>query len=140
MGHLSKCFLSNRLYTSCMNSLAQDVLGSTFRNICLKYISASEPCPALAMKSRVSSLLTYFHTCQRCGSVEQSNKVRILSHFPPVMNPLSFFTQFHTSQRCGSVEQSDKVRILSHFSPSHEPLVINYLVPHFSEVWKCRIV
>ena len=29
-----------------------------------------EPCPALAMKSRVSSLLTYFHTSQRCGSVE----------------------------------------------------------------------
>ena len=35
------------------------------------------------------------------------------------------------------MEKSDKVRILSHFSPSHEPLVILYLVPHFSEVWKC---
>ena len=53
------------------------------------------------------------------------------------MNLLSFFTYLHTSQRCGSVEQSDKVRILSHFSPSHELLVILYLVPHFSEVWKC---
>ena len=44
------------------------------------------------------------------------------------------------SQRCGSVETSDKVRILSHFSPSHEPLVILYLVLHFSEVWKCGVV
>ena len=25
-------------------------------------------------------------------------------------------------------------------SPSHEPFVILYLVPHFSEVWKCGIV
>ena len=32
------------------------------------------------------------HTSQRSGSVEKSDKVRILSHFPPVMNPLSFFT------------------------------------------------
>ena len=51
-----------------------------------------EPCPALAMKSKVSSLLTSFHSSQRCGSVEQSDKVRILSHFAPVMNPLSFST------------------------------------------------
>ena len=29
---------------------------------------------------------------------------------------------------------------MSHFSPSHEPFVILYLVPHFSEVWKGRIV
>ena len=63
-----------------------------------------------------------FHTSQRCGSVEKSDKVRILSHFPPVMNPLSFFTQFYTSQRCGSVEKSDKVRILSHFPPVMNPL------------------
>ena len=62
------------------------------------------------------------------------------------------------------MEKSDKVRILSHFSPGHEPFVIlylvlrfsegamsspgheiqsfftSYLVPHFSEVWKCGIV
>ena len=29
---------------------------------------------------------------------------------------------------------------MSHFSPSHEPLVILYLVLHFSEVWKCGMV
>ena len=29
---------------------------------------------------------------------------------------------------------------MSHLSPSHEPLVILYLVAHFSEVWKCGIV
>ena len=26
---------------------------------------------------------------------------------------------------------------MSHFFPSHDPSVILYLVPHFSEVWKC---
>ena len=57
--------------------------------------------------------------------------------FPLIMKPLSFFTQFHTSRRCGSVEKTDKVRIMSHFSRSHEPLVVLYLVLHFSEVWKC---
>ena len=88
----------------------------------LLFVLSREPCQALAMKSRVSSLLTQFHSSQRCGSVEQSDKVRILSHFPPVMNPLSFFTQFYTSQRCGSVEKSDKVRILSHFPPLMNPL------------------
>ena len=48
-------------------------------NILLKLVSSDpaliiileiEPCPALAMKSRVSSLLTKFHSSQRCGSVE----------------------------------------------------------------------
>ena len=38
------------------------------------------------------------------------------------------------------MEKSDKVRIMSYFSPGHEPLVILYLVLHFVEVWKCRIV
>ena len=47
-----------------------------------------EPCPALAMKSRFSSLLTQFYTSQRCGSIEQSDKVRILSHFSPSHEPL----------------------------------------------------
>ena len=51
----------------------------------------------------------------------------------------SFLTKFHTSQRCWTVEKFDKVRVISHFPPSHEPLVILYLVPHFSEVWKCGI-
>ena len=35
------------------------------------------------------------------------------------------------------MEKSDKVRIMSYFSPGHETLVILYLVPHFSEEWKC---
>ena len=48
-----------------------------------KYANTREPCPALAMKSRVSLLVTKFHTSQRCGSVEKSDKVRILSHFSP---------------------------------------------------------
>ena len=59
-----------------------------------------EPCAALAMKSRVPSLLTFFHS----GSCEQSDKVRVVSRLP---------------------------------TRGHEPLVILYLVLHFSEVWKC---
>ena len=47
-----------------------------------------EPCSALAMKSRFSSLLTQFYACQRCGSIEQCEKVRILSHFSPSHEPL----------------------------------------------------
>ena len=33
-----------------------------------------------------------FYTSQRCGSVEYSDKLRILSHFYSLTNPLSFFT------------------------------------------------
>ena len=51
----------------------------------------------------------------------------------------SLLTKFHTSQRCGSVEKCDKVRILSLFSASHEPLVILYLVPHFSPTPRCPL-
>ena len=36
------------------------------------------------------------------------------------------------------MEKSDKVSIMSHFSPGHEPLVILFLVLHFSEEWKCE--
>ena len=93
-----------------------------------------EPCPALAMKSRVSSLLTQFHTSQRCGSVEQSDKVRILSHFSPSHEPLVIFPKnLPTATHA-------KVRILSHFPPSHKPLDILYLVPHFSQSDKVRII
>ena len=51
----------------------------------------------------------------------------------------SLLTKFHTSQRCGSVEKCDKFRILSLFSASHEPLVILYLVPHFSPTPRCPL-
>ena len=45
--------------------------------------------------------------------MEYSDKVRILSHFSPSHNPLSFFTWFNNSQRCRSVEYSYKVRIFA---------------------------
>ena len=88
------------------NLAYQVYIRQNIKEIYVHYLQ--EPCPALAMKSRVSSFLTKFHTSQRCGSGEKSDKVRVISHFPPVMNPLSFFTQFHTSQRCESVEQRDR--------------------------------
>ena len=65
-------------------------LGTVFSSVG-QYTKAEEPCPALAMKSRVSSLLTQFHTSQRCTSVEKSDKVR-MSYFSLVTKPLSFFT------------------------------------------------
>ena len=63
------------------------VFMSSISQPCFTY-KPKEPCPALAMKSRVSSLLTQFYTSQRCGSIEQSDKVRILSHFSLSHKPL----------------------------------------------------
>ena len=103
-----------------------------------KCSSPSEPCPARTMTTRVSLFLTQFHTSQRCGSVERSDKVRLKLHF----FPLSFFTYmyllFRTSQRYGRMEQSDSLDIVTLF-----PLVMNpssfqlYLFPHFSDVQSC---
>ena len=80
-------------------------------------------CPALATRS----LLSFFILSSTLlWGVEVWNNPSFLSH-----------PKFHTSQKCRSVETSDKVRIMSHVSPGHETSVILYLVPHFSEVWKC---
>ena len=80
-------------------------------------------CPALATRSLLSFVIL---SSTLIWGVEVWNNPTFLSH-----------PKFHTSQRCRSEEKADKVRIMSPFSPGHETSVILYLVPHFSEVWKC---
>ena len=109
----------------------------------------SHKCPALRPHDPYIILFhSQFHTSQRCGSVEQSDKVRITSHFSLSHEPfVILYLQFYISQRCISVEQSDKVRIMTHFYPSHEPLsfftysstllIIVGVKGYFSAVQKC---
>ena len=105
---LSQSCSSSSLYPLWSGNRSNTGSVSSVNNyVCIKL----EPCPALAMKSRVSSLLTSLDTLLRGVEVwnSLSDKVSILSPSPPP-------------------------------PPSHEPLVILYLVPHFAEVWKCGIV
>ena len=82
------------------------------RSLVLRQTLDWHKCPALATRSLLCFLiLNYilligvevwksinllsrpkFYTSQRCGSVEKSDKGRILSHFPPSHEPLSFST------------------------------------------------
>ena len=108
-----------------------------------------------------------FLTSQRCGSVEESDEVGIVSpRFPSHDPSVILYLVLHFSEvwKCGKVWQSkDNVTLFpwsgtpchsllsstllrgvkvwkslpSYFSPGHETSVILYLVPHLSEVWKC---
>ena len=72
--------------------------------------------------------------------MEKFVKVRILSHFSPIHEPLSFFTLLYTSQGCGSVKKVQQSQVIvAHFSQSRTPFYF-YLVLQFSEVCKCAVV
>ena len=90
------------------------------------------------------SFFSQIYTPQRCGSVETSGKVRIMSHFSPRHEPLVILylaLQFSEVWKRGKVWQSQDVVTLF---PIHEPLAILYLVLQFSNnthttVWKTRL-
>ena len=62
---------------------------------------------------RETSVMLYlFHTSQRCGSVEKSDKVRIMSHSAHRHKPIVILYLVPHFSEVGSVEKSDKLRIL----------------------------
>jgi len=70
--------------------------------------------------------------------IKHSNSFRYNYILVQVWKSNDLRKEWHRDHDYGkSVTLSWLCQTIPHFSHSHEPFVILYLVPHFSEVWKC---